>query len=125
MSITTGKQIAPASPSDAMAGMSQGLFTATRSYERLMTGWLATMVRQAEFSRDMMAGACDDIGILAQAHTPQTFVQAELQVMQRRTERMFHGAKRLAEEIGKEWVSTLGAVERDARANGDAATKVA
>ncbi len=75
--------------------------------ERFMTGVVSATVRQLELSRGLIQGGLEDFDRLSQARTPETFVQAELEVLRRRSERVMTAMQTVSEELARAWGEAL------------------
>lgn len=75
--------------------------------ERFMTGVVSATVKQLELSRGLIQGGLEDFDRLSQARTPETFVQAELEVLRRRSERVMNAIQTVSEELARAWGEAL------------------
>ncbi|MDB5479965.1 MAG: hypothetical protein JWO83_1018 [Caulobacteraceae bacterium] len=91
----------------------QNLVTAS---ERFMTGVVNAAVKQLELSRGLIQGGLEDFDHLSQARTPETFVQAELEVLRRRSERVMNAMQTLTEELTRAWGEALELAQPPRRA---------
>jgi hypothetical protein len=88
---------------EAAAMAQQNLEQLTRASERFMKGVVNAAVQQIELSRGLIQGGMEDLSLLAQARTPETFVQAELDVFRRRSERMIEAMQKVSDELRQTW----------------------
>jgi hypothetical protein len=98
----------PAAPAVDVAAMSQqGLAQFARTSELMMTGFMSASLRQLEFGQQLMRGNLEDFQQLAQARTPEAFVEVEFDVLRRRSERMAAMVQQLSEDLGQVWANTF------------------
>ena len=76
-----------AETSEAAMNVHQNLVHLTNGYERFVKGLMNVTIQQIELSCNLLEGNVEDFNLLAQARTPEAFVQAELGVIRRRSER--------------------------------------
>lgn len=92
-----------AGTSEATAAVQQNLVHLTTGYERFVKGLMNVTIQQIELSCNLMEGNVEDFNLLAQARTPEAFVQAELDVMRRRSERALGAAQKIGDELRQTW----------------------
>lgn len=73
----------------------------TTASERFMEGMTSLMSEQMELGRLMMEGGVEDFRLLAQATTPENFIKAELEVMNRRQGRAAVAMQRFTDRFTK------------------------
>jgi hypothetical protein len=96
---------------EAAAVVQQNLDNLKAASERFMKGVVKATVQQIELSRGLFEGGMEDFSLLAKAHTPETFVQAELDVFRRRSERVIAAMQTLSDELRKTWGEAFEAAE--------------
>lgn len=99
---------------NAAKSAADGAATAQQNYqhlmaasERFMTGVVNAAMKQLELSRGLIQGGLEDFDRLSQARTPETFVQAELEVLRRRSERVMNTMQTVSEELARAWGEAL------------------
>jgi hypothetical protein len=95
------------SAADGVAMAQQNYQNLVTASERFMTGAVNAAVKQLELSRGLIQGGLEDFDRLSQARTPETFVQAELEVLRRRSERVMNAMQTLSEEMARAWGEAL------------------
>lgn len=85
------------------AGKLPGLSQLTQGYETLMKGMMNVVLRQIELTSGLLEGGMDDLNLLTQAKSPDTFIQAELEVLRRQSERMITAAQKFSQEVNQTW----------------------
>ncbi len=87
---------------------------AQQNFERLagvsaqyVKGLAGIAAAQFELSRELMDGGVGDFNLLAQARTPEAFVEAELEVFRRRSERAAGAVKKISDQISGAWAEAL------------------
>jgi hypothetical protein len=78
----------------------------TRGYERVMKGLMNVAVQQIEMTQGLMAGGMADLELLTDARSPGAFVQAELEIFRRRSERAASAARQIAVELNRTFAET-------------------
>ena len=92
-----------AETSEAAMSVHQNLVHLTNGYERFVKGLMNVTIQQIELSCNLLEGNVEDFNLLAQARTPEAFVQAELDVIRRRSERAFGAAQKIGDELHQTW----------------------
>jgi Phasin protein len=92
-----------AETSEAVTTVQQKAVHLTNGYERFVKGLMNVTIQQIELSCHLMEGNIEDFNLLAQAPTPEAFVQAELDVIRRRSERAVGAAQQIGEELHQTW----------------------
>ncbi len=73
------------------------------SYERLVKGLTQMATHQVALTRDLLEGGAADLQLLAQARTPEAFLQAELEAFRRRSARAIEAALTMGDELRQTW----------------------
>ena len=72
-----------------------------------MKGLMSVAVQQIEMtSKGLMAGGMADLELLTDARSPGAFVQAELEIFRRRSERAASAARQIAVELNRTFAET-------------------
>lgn len=80
----------------------------SRGYECLMKGMINVAAQQAELGRGLMQAGMEDFGLLAQAKSPEAFLQAEMEIFRRGSERAFDATRKLGLELNKTLTEASG-----------------
>jgi hypothetical protein len=80
-----------------------GLSQLTRGYESLMKGMMSVVLKQMELGGDLLEGSMADLSLLTQAQSPDKFIEAELEVFRRQSERAIAAAQKFSEEVNRSW----------------------
>jgi hypothetical protein len=107
------------SAADGVAMAQQNYQKLVTASERFMTGAVNAAVKQLELSRGLIQGGMEDFDRLTQARTPETFVQAELEVLRRRSERVMNAMQVLSEEMARAWGEALELAQPPPRGAGE------
>jgi hypothetical protein len=102
MSISQTSENLAAGTSEAGKAVQQKLVHFTNSYE-LVRSLMNVTIQQIELSRDWMDGNVEDFNLLAQARSPEAFVQAELEVIRRRSDCALGAAQKIGDELHQTW----------------------
>jgi hypothetical protein len=102
MSISQTSENLAAGTSEAGKAVQQKLVHFTNSYE-LVRSLMNVTIQQIELSRDWMDGNVEDFNLLAQARSPEAFVQAELEVIRRCSDRALGAAQKIGDELHQTW----------------------
>jgi Phasin protein len=117
---TMTTNLMPASFIDRMsetAALNRENFTRmTRGYERVMKGLMNVAVQQIEMTQGLMAGGMADLDLLTEARSPVAFVQAELEIFRRRSERAASAARQIADELNRTFAETYAFAASDGMA---------
>jgi hypothetical protein len=84
-----------------------GFVSLTRGYERVMKSFVEMAARQIDLSSELIRGSLQDLSLLAQAHTPDALVQAELEVLHRESQRALLVLQQLTEQLRQGWVGAF------------------
>jgi hypothetical protein len=118
---TMSTNLTPASFIDRMsetAALNRENFTRiTRGYERVMKGLMNVAVQQIEMTQGLMAGGMADLDLLTEARTPVAFVQAELEIFRRRSERAASAARQITDELNRTFAETYAWAASEGMAN--------
>lgn len=83
----------------------------TRVSERFIEGMTTLVAQQMELGRLMMEGGVEDFRLLAQATTPETFIKAEFEVLNRRQERAAAAVRKFNDGFHKAFSDVYESVE--------------
>ena len=75
-------------------------------------------VQQIELGKGMMDSGVEDFDLLAQAHTPEALVQAELEIFRRRSERAIVTTQKITDELRQSWVEAFELVQSIGKVSG-------
>jgi hypothetical protein len=78
----------------------------TRGYERVMKGLMNVAVQQIEMTQGLIAGGMADLDLLTETRSPVAFVQAEVEIFRRRSERAASAARQIADELNRTFAET-------------------
>lgn len=112
----TSENIASGFSEAALLGQ-QNLVRFSRGYECLMKGLINVAIQQIELSRGLLENGVEDFNLLTQARTPDAFVQAELEVFRRRSERALGAAQKISAELNKTFAEMSEAAQTTQAAN--------
>ena len=89
--------------SEAATTVQQNLVHLTSGYERFVKGLMNVTIQQIELSCNLLEGNVEDFNLLAQARSPEAFVQAELEVIRRCSDRALGAAQKIGDELHQTW----------------------
>jgi hypothetical protein len=97
-----------AATSEATATVRRNLAHLASGYERFVNGLTKATIQQVELNCNFMEGYVEDLNLLAQARTPEAFVQAELNVIRRNSERAVEAAQKISDGLHHTWIEMSG-----------------
>ncbi len=92
---------------EAATRVQQNFAQFAHAYQRFVKSLMNVAVQQIELSRGIVEGSVEDFDLLAQAHTPEALVQAELEIFRRRSERAIGTAQKTTDELRQTWVEAF------------------
>jgi Phasin protein len=119
MSNPNGSSGAAANIGDAVAQGQRTFADFAAGYEKVARGLMNVAMRQLELSRELMEGAIEDLGLLAQARSPDTLLAAEMEVFRRRAERTIGAVRTVTREMGQVWSESLTSAATASGGSGD------
>ena len=96
---TQSGQVIAVSASEPRRLAQRGFQRVAESYEHLFKGLMSIVAQRLELGRGLAAAAIEDFNLLAGIRTPDAFVQAELELLRRRSERAFNTIQTTADEL--------------------------
>jgi hypothetical protein len=93
-----------------------------RAYERFLEGLMSATIRRIEVSQSLISGGLADLDLLTQARTPSGFIEAELEITRRRSERLAEAIRTSVEDLYRGWIETTACVQPLADRNAAAVT---
>ncbi len=75
--------------------------------EKLVKTLTNIVSRQFELGREYMEGSVSDFALLSQARTPEALIEAELEVVRRRSERAIAAVNTVTTEMRQAWIEAF------------------
>jgi hypothetical protein len=92
---------------DAATAIQQNIEQISRASEHFMKGVMNAAVRQMELGQSLIEAGMEDFNLVARARTPESLLQAELEVFRRRSERLAAAMQTASEDLRQAWSATL------------------
>jgi hypothetical protein len=89
----------------------QNLARLVRGCELLMEGLMNVAIQHIEVTQTLIAGEVADLELLTRVATPAALVEAQLEVMRRRSERVITATRKITDEITRSWAETHALVQ--------------
>ena len=89
----------------------QNIARLTRGYERLMEGLMNVAIQQIEVTQNLIAGDFADLDLLTRAGSAGGLIEAEFEILRRRSERIASATQQITEELNRSWVETCACVQ--------------
>lgn len=118
MSTAPAPQTPAQSAFDAAAVAQQSMTRLADASEKLVQTLTNVVSRQFELGREYMEGNVGDFALLSQARTPEALVEAELEVVRRRSERAIAAVNMVTSEMRQAWIDAFDFALTNGRANG-------
>lgn len=96
----------------------QNLTRLVHGFELFMEGLMNVTIHQIEVSQSLVTGGLADLDLLARARSPTAFVEAEIEIMRRRSERFTKAVRMIVEDVNRSWVETYDCIQPVAGAKG-------
>ena len=81
----------------------------TKGYETLAQGMFNIAVQQVELTRGLIEGGLADYALLADAHTPDALLRAEVELFRRSSERAFEAATKITGAVQQAFTDAMSA----------------
>lgn len=92
---------------DPVAAAEQSFTRLSSASEKLVKTLTTIMSRQFELGREYMEGNVGDFALLSQARTPEALIEAELEVVRRRSERAISAVNTVTTEMRQAWIEAF------------------
>jgi hypothetical protein len=92
---------------DPTAVAEQSFARLSNASEKLVKTLTNIVSRQFELGREYMEGNVGDFTLLSQARTPEALIEAELEVVRRRSERAIAAVNTVTTEMRQAWIETF------------------
>lgn len=107
MSTAPAPETAAPSAFDPAAAAEQSFARLSGASEKLVKTLTRIVSRQFELGREYMEGNVADFALLSQAKTPEALVEAEIEVVRRRSERAISAVNTVTTEMRQAWIEAF------------------